>query len=223
LDIKGLSKATLEKLITWNWVSNFKDLYKLKNYREEWIKKEGFGIKSVDNILTAIENSKHCDLNQFIAALGIPLIGTTAAKDLAHHFGSWTEFINAIETKFKFYSLPNFGIETHQQIIKYNYSEAIEIVNNYIVFNEHINESEKKTLEGLVFVVTGRVNRFKNRDELKEKIESYGGKVTGSISKNTNYLINNDVNSTSSKNRTAKSMNIPILSEDLFIETFGVE
>lgn len=142
---------------------------------------------------------------------------------MARHFGSWTEFINAIETKFKFYSLPNFGIETHQKIIKYNYSEAIKIVDNYIVFNEQINENEKKTLEGLVFVVTGRVNRFKNRDELKEKIESYGGKVTGSISKNTNYLINNDVNSTSSKNRTAKSMNIPILSEDLFIETFGIE
>ena len=223
LDIKGLSKATLEKLITWNWVSSFKDLYELKNYREEWVKKEGFGVKSVDNILTAIENSKHCDLNQFIAALGIPLIGTTAAKDLARYFGSWTEFINAIETKFKFYSLPNFGIETHQKIIKYNYSEAIEIADNYIIFNEQINENEKKTLEGLVFVVTGRVNRFKNRDELKEKIESYGGKVTGSISKNTNYLINNDVNSTSSKNRTAKSMNIPILSEDLFIETFGIE
>lgn len=224
LDIKGLSKATLEKLITWNWVSSFKDLYELKQYREEWIKKEGFGVKSVDNILNAIENSKNCELHQFIAALGIPLIGTTAAKDLARHFGSWTNFIKSIEEKFKFYSLPNFGIETHQKIMKYDYTEAIFIVDNYISFNETQNvKNNEKTLEGLVFVVTGRVNRFKNRDELKEKIESYGGKVTGSISKNTNYLINNDINSNSSKNKAAKSLNIPILSEDSFIETFGIE
>lgn len=222
LDIKGLSKATLEKLINWNWISNFKDLYELKNYREKWIKKEGFGVKSVDNILNAIENSKNCELHQFIAALGIPLVGTTAAKDLSKYFLSWTEFIKAIEINFKFYSLPNFGFETHQKIIKHNYEEAKFIVDNYIVFKEIENQKTSSILEGLVFVITGRVNKFKNRDDLKSKIESLGGKVSSSISKNTSYLINNDINSTSSKNKTAKSLNIPILSEDMFIETFGV-
>lgn len=223
LDIKGLSKATLEKLITWNWVSNFKDLYNLNTYRNEWIKKEGFGVKSVDNILNAIEKSKKCDLSQFIAALGIPLIGTTASKELAQHFGSWTDFIKAIETKFKFFSLPNFGGEMHSAIIKFNYDEAIEIVNNYIEFNEIVEQESNVDLSNLTFVITGKLKHFKNRDELKSLIEASGGKVVGSVSKNTSYLVNNDINSSSSKNKTAKSLGIPVVDERTILEMLGIQ
>ena len=103
LDIKGLSKATLEKLIDWGWIKSYKDIFHLGEYKTEWSNKSGFGEKSVSNILNAVEDGKKCSLDGFIAALGIPLVGSRASKDLANHFHSWTEFINAIETKFHFY------------------------------------------------------------------------------------------------------------------------
>ena len=224
LDIKGISKATLEKLLEWDWIETYTDIFTLSSHKDDWVKKPGFGIRSVEKILSAIEEGKTCELHQFIAALGIPLIGTTASKDLANHFKTWENFISAVENKYKFYELPNFGVEMHSSISKFNYDEAKFIVNNYINFVKPV-EAEEITNDKIVnkiFVITGKVNRFKNRDELKSKIEALGGKVTGSVSKNTHYLINNDVNSTSSKNNTAKSLNIPILSEDDFIETFGI-
>ena len=112
----------------------------------------------------------------------------------------------------------------HNSIIKFNYSEARLLAEHYISFKE-IDKQESSTgedLTGKTFVITGKLNHFKNRDEIKSCIESLGGKVSGSVSKNTNYLINNDVNSTSSKNATAKSLGIPILSEKDFIQTFGI-
>ena len=222
LDIKGLSKATLEKLIDWGWVSNYTDLFNLKDYRADWLKKPGFGVKSVDNVLNAIENGKKCELNAFIAALGIPLIGSTASKDLANHFKSWEEYIKAVESVYHFWNLPNFGFEMHSAIIHFDYTEAKELYNNYLVVNsiEVNNEETTNNLEGLTFVITGKVNHFKNRDELKAVIESRGGKVSGSISSKTNYLINNDINSTSSKNMSAKKLNVPIITEENFLEIF---
>lgn len=224
LDIKGISKATLEKLLEWDWIENYTDIFTLSSHKDDWVKKPGFGLRSVEKILSAIEEGKTCELHQFIAALGIPLIGTTASKDLANHFKTWENFISAVENKYKFYELPNFGVEMHSSISKFNYDEAKFIVNNYINFVKPVGTEEitNDKIVNKIFVITGKVNRFKNRDELKSKIEALGGKVTGSVSKNTHYLINNDVNSTSSKNNTAKSLNIPILSEDDFIETFGI-
>jgi DNA ligase (NAD+) len=226
LDVKGLSKATLEKLIDWGWIENFTDIFELSIHRPEWIRKSGFGAKSVEKILNAIETSSNCELHQFIAALGIPLIGTTAAKELTKYFDSWNAFIKAVNTDFNFYTLPNFGVEMHSSIINFDYSEACLLADHYIHFNTPIIADETPTgvdLSNKVFVVTGKLTHFKNRDEIKARIEALGGKVTGSVSKNTNYLINNDVNSTSSKNMTAKSLGIPILSEADFIETFGIE
>ena len=223
LDMKGISKATLEKLLDWGWIETYVDIFNLSEHRSEWIKKSGFGVRSVDKALSAIEEGRTCELHQFIASLGIPLIGTTASKDLANHFKTWDNFIKAVENKYAFYELPNFGGEMHSSISKFNYDEAKFIASHYINFVEsETPENANTNLDGKVFVVTGKVNRFKNRDELKSKIEALGGKVTGSVSKNTHYLINNDVNSTSSKNNTAKSLNIPILSEDDFIEMFGI-
>ena len=217
LDIKGLSKATLEKLTDWGWVKSYKDIFHLEEHKIEWSNKSGFGTKSVENILNAIQEGRNCKLDKFIAALGIPLIGSRASKDLANHFGSWTEFINAIDSDFKFYVLPNFGGEMHNALVNFDYTEAINLANNYLVITTDEPTTASISLEGKTFVVTGKLNKYKNRDELKHHIESLGGKVSGSISGKTDYLINNDVNSTSSKNTSAKKLNIPIISEEEFI------
>jgi DNA ligase (NAD+) len=224
LDIKGLSKATLEKLIDWNWVSDFTSIFMLADNKDEWVKKPGFGIKSVEKVLNAIDAARSCELHQFIAALGIPLIGTTASKQLAKEFETWEKFVEAAESDFKFYQLDNFGWEMHNAIKSFKFNEA-KFLTNYIIFNSITKEetSQETSLEGMTFVITGKLSHFKNRDAIKDKIESLGGKVTGSVSKNTSYLINNDKDSTSAKNKSAKSLGIPILSENDFIQTFGIE
>ena len=224
LDIKGLSKATLEKLIDWEWVSTYKDLFELKNYRAEWVKKPGFGVKSVDNILNAVEASRQCELSSFIAALGIPLIGSTASKEIVKVFPDWASFISAVEDGYHFWDIPNFGYEMHSSIVNFNYEEAKELYDNYLTINivqPQSNEVENN-LEGLSFVITGKLNVFKNRDALKSLIEAKGGKVSGSISGKTDYLINNDINSTSSKNTSAKKLGVPIITENNFFEKFNI-
>lgn len=226
LDIKGISKATLEKLIDWGWISDFTDIFELSIHKSEWVQKPGFGIKSVEKVLNAISAGATCELHQFIAAIGIPLIGSTASKELAKHFQTWDEFVAAAEGDYPFYQLPNFGSEMHNSVISFDYAEAKLLANHYINFNyakEDSTQTAGADLSGKTFVITGKLTHFKNRDEIKTRIEALGGKVTGSVSKNTNYLINNDVNSTSSKNMTAKSLGIPILSESDFIQTFGIE
>ena len=217
LDIKGLSKATLEKLIEWGWVKSYKDIFHLEEHKTEWNNKPGFGVKSVTNILNAIQESRNCKLDKFIAALGIPLIGTKASKDLSNHFGSWEAFIEAVNSDFKFYELPNFGAEMNLAIVGFDYIKAIELANNYLVITADEPETAETSLEGKIFVVTGKLNKYKNRDELKRHIEALGGKVSGSISGKTSYLINNDVASTSSKNVSAQKFNIPIISEEEFL------
>ena len=224
LDIKGLSKATLEKLIDWGWVSSYKDLFELKNHRAEWIRMPGFGIKSVDNILNAIESGRECELPAFIASLGIPLIGSTASKEIVKVFPDWNSFIAAVESNYHFWDIPNFGFEMHSAITRFDYTEAKFLYDNYLVVNATQPQSSEvdSTLDGLSLVITGKLNHFKNRDELKALIEARGGKVAGSISGKTSYLINNDVNSSSSKNMSAKKLGVPIISEDAFIEMFSL-
>jgi DNA ligase (NAD+) len=224
LDIKGLSKATLEKLIDWGWVSNFKDLFELKNYRTDWIKMPGFGIKSVDKVLDAIEASKACELPAFIASLGIPLIGTTASREIVKVFSDWDSFISAVESNYHFWDIANFGFEMHSAITRFDYTEAKELYSNYLTVSSVQPQSTEieNNLNGLNFVITGKVVHFKNKDELKSVIEAHGGKVVGSISSKTNYLINNDVNSTTSKNASAKKLGVPIISEDAFLEMLNL-
>lgn len=220
LDIRGLSKNTLEKLIDWGWVSTITDIFNLKNYADSWKKKPGFGEKSVDNILTAIENSKNCSFVNFVTALGIPLVGTATAKDLQKEFGSWTEFRNAVTQKFNFYSLDGFGIEMHYAISRFDYSEADVLAGEYLNIEVETASTTEATLDGLTIVITGKLNHFKNRGELQKLIEAAGGKVAGSVSKNTAYLINNDTESSSSKNLTAKKLGVKIISEEEFIQNY---
>ena len=223
LDIKGLSKATLEKLCDWGYVGNLSDLFHLHGVSAGWKLKSGFGEKSVNNILDAVEVSRqNCEPDKFIAALGIPLIGTTASRELIKHFGSWDSFIEAVENNFKFYELPNFGNEMHQAIMSFDFTEAKDIVSNFITFVASQPINHGSLLDGQTFVITGKVSRFKNRDAVKEAIEAAGGRVVGSVSKNTKYLVNNDTASTSAKNKAAQSLGVPIISEEDLISMLGM-
>ena len=223
LDIKGLSKVTLEKLLEWGYVNNITDIFTLYLYAPKWVNKPGFGHKSVEKILDNINASKtDCEPDKFIAALGIPLVGTTVSKEIIKHFKTYENFRNSIDANFDFTTIKGFGPEIHKAIVSFDYAEADNIVKKFLTFkNENgIIISETNKLKDLNFVITGSLNQYKNRDELKTIIEHGGGKVVGSVSKNTNYLINNDINSNSSKNNQAKKLNIPIISELEFIEKF---
>lgn len=221
LDIKGLSKATLNKLIEWGWVQKIEDIYHLEQYKKEWINKKGFGQVSVEKILKSIENSKQCFLWQFIASIGIPKIGVTAAKKIELKFKTWESFRNAIKTNYNFWELPTFGEEMDSYIKNFNYQEADRIRQNLSFLQESIETStEEKNLTNFIIVITGTLQRVKNRAELKSLIELRGGKVTGSVSKKTTLLINNNKDSNSTKNKTAKLYNIPILTEEEFFEKY---
>jgi len=217
LDIKGLSYMTLQKLIIWEWVNSISDIFELYTHRNEWIKKPGFGVASVDKILKAIEESKKCTFSKFICALGIPLIGKVASEALEKTFKTYDNFKKAIEEKDdRLYQIDGIGEVMIQNLINFDYTEADNIYNNYIEETAAASLTNGSELDGKVFVITGKLTEYKNRDALKTFIESKGGKVTGAVSKNTNYLINNDTESTSSKNITAKKLNIPIINETQF-------
>ena len=219
LDIKGLSKATLEKLMNWGWVNNISDIFELHIHRSEWIKKEGFGVKSVDRILEAIEAAKNCTLAMFISSLGIPLIGQSVAKELAKIFDTYEDFRAAIDSEapYDFMSLPNFGYAKDQAILNFDYTQG-DIIRKYLNLTNENNKETNEILKGLTFVVTGKLQLFKNRAEIKDFIEKNGGKLTESVSSKTSYLINNDINSASSKNKTAKNLEVPIITEQQFKE-----
>ena len=221
LDIKGLSKATLEKLINYGWLNSKLDIFSLRTHQIEWLRKPGFGPKSVANILDNIDKAKNTTLDKFICSLGIPLIGETASKKLAEIYPTWKEFMDSLILFDRYDEIEGFGPEMDKAISNFDYREAEKIAeiltfekNNDIIISE--SEIKDKT-----FVITGSLQHYKNRDELKKVIESHGGKVVGSVSSKTSYLINNDVNSTSSKNVSAKKYNVPILSEEDFIKMLG--
>ena len=225
LDIKGLSEATLQKLVDWGWVGNYQELFNLSNFRNEWVEQPGFGPKSVDKLLATIDEARNCELWQFIASLSIPLIGTTYAKEIAKRCKDWFSFRECIEKNYDFTTWDRFGYEINDSIHNFDYKEADDLaykvltIHNSLWIDPTATVSTVKFSEvaGKTFVITGSVHTFKNRDEVKVAIETRGGKVTGSVSKNTNYLVNNDINSTSSKNVKAKQLGIPIITEEQLI------
>ena len=231
LDIKGLSEATLEKLIDYGWVNSIIDLYKLKDYRLEWITKDGFGAKSVDNILSAIENkSQNCELWQFISALSIPLIGTTYAKEIAKNCAGWLQFMECIgphmlNEQYDFTNWDGFGFEMNNSLHKFDYTEANNLVDqgyvklhNSLFINQYNDVIINSDIKDKIFCVTGKLEIFKNRDELIAAVEAQGGKVSSSVSKKTNFLVTNDTTSGSAKNQKAQSLNIPIITEQQLID-----
>ena len=215
LDIKGLSKATLDKLINWGWVENIKDIFTLFTHKEEWVKKQGFGVASVEKILRAIDIASETTLDKIIAAAGIPEIGSRVAKDLASHYNSWTEF--RMDTDYT--HIDGIGEIMNNNLLNFNYEDMDYIVAAYLDYQpiSHNNENIK-ILDGKIFCITGKVNHFKNRAELQADIESKGGKVVSSMSNKVTHLINNDNTSTSSKNLAAQKANIPIITEEEYLE-----
>lgn len=222
LDAKGISKATIEKVIEWGWVNTIWDMCNLEDHASEWKNKAGFGELSVNKILKSLDACKETDLESIIAAMGIPLIGRTGAKALAKHFNTYDAFREACCSNYDFSTLSGFGYEMHKAITTFNYEEFDKIVEKYLTIKKNNDIINVEKLSNITFCVTGKVHIWKNRDELSSYIESLGGKVTGSVTKNTNYLINNDVDSASAKNKKAKELNIPIISEEELKNIFDI-
>ena len=221
LDIKGLSKATLEKLINWNWVNSCYSIFELKDYRDKWIQMPGFGVKSVDKILNAIEDAKTTTFDKVISSIGIPLIGKTISKDLASKFASYESFREAVNKGFDFSVFEGYGPEMSKALLTFDYGLLDDIVTDHltIIYTES-KEETSNSLEGKVIVITGKLKHYKNRDALKAEIEAHGGKVSGSVTSKTSYLVNNNVNSTTAKNKTAKELGVPIITEEEIIKFF---
>ena len=210
LDIRGLSEQTLEKLVDWKWVESIKDLYNLSTRQGEWKNKPGFGEKSVDNILVAIENSKHTTLEKFISAIGIPLIGERVSKILAEKCENWETFRNLIEKdSFSFEEWDGFGYEMNRELKHFNYDEADELAKIFTF--TVVEKTGNDVLKGKTFVITGKLSR--KRDEIKVEIESLGGKVGSSITAKTDYLIANQPENTTKYN-TALAKGVPIITEE---------
>ena len=224
LNIDGLSEATIEKFINLGWLNSIKDIYNLSEHKDEMKKLDGFGSKSVDKLLNSIEQSRNTNLQRFLYSLSIPLLGNSASKDIAEFCGNnFNSFVGALTEggKDAFTSINGIGEALGKTIINYwnKHSEEIMDLAQKFTFSkdEKIEKFENDKINGKVFVVTGSVNYYKNRNELKTDIEKNGGKVSGSISSKTSYLINNDIDSNSSKNKKAKELNIPIITEEQFL------
>ena len=227
LNIDGLSEATIQKFISLGWLNSIQDIYYLHKHEKQMKVLDGFGSKSVSKLFDSIEKSRNTTLDRFIYALSIPLVGKTASKAIAeaedYQFESFMRDMTHPGAKF-FSHIPGIGDSIINSLDEYFNRECSNVwkLGKEFTFETpkkvFLKTSSGKDLTGQTFVVTGSLKHFENRDALKEKIESLGGKVSGSISKKVTALINNDVNSTSSKNTKAKSLGVKIMSEDEFLE-----
>ena len=228
MNIDGLSDETLSKFIARGWLTCFSDIYKLKDYYIHMINMSGFGRKSIDKLIDSIEKSRSVELNRFIAALSIPGVGDSTAKDISKHCEyDFDTFVMRLIDKYNWSIIDGIGEKTSQQINEWiddsgNREDFRKLLQTIIPVNLNTNDNTDQSLAGKNFVITGDVTQFKNRKELQKFIESKGGKVTGSVTSKTNWLINNDVESTSSKNKKARELGIPIISEKDFLEMANV-
>lgn len=218
MDIDGLSEETLRKFIDLGWLKNIFDIYCLPVQFDKLSKMDGFGMRSVAKLQNAIENSKMTDLQHFIAALSIPNIGTSQSKELAKVFKTWDDFSAAGFGDYDFSQLDGFGEVLNKNIhtwfrVMYDEDRIGQLIRNITIKREE-SYNHSDVLSEKTFVITGSLNHYKNRDELKNILEANGAKVSSSISSKTSYLINNDINSNSSKNKKAKQLNIPIITEE---------
>ena len=225
LNIDGLSESTIEKFINLGWLNSIKDIYHLSDHENEMKALEGFGKRSVEKLLASIEKSRNTSLERFLYSLSIPLLGKSVSMMIADSVDyDFDTFINEMTIKGAEYfrHLPGVGdalIRSLNTYCKNHYSDILQLANEFTFEKSNIVLDEiPKTLQGKTFVVTGSVNHYKNRDELKADIVAHGGTVVSSVSSKTSYLINNDINSTSSKNQKAKSLSIPIISEEDFLK-----
>lgn len=222
INIDGLSEQTLQKFIDLGWLNTFRDIYYLSDHKEEMYKLDGFGKKSIDKLLESIKKSRNTTLDRFIYGLCIPLIGRTASKVIAKEFNNQAEeFYDIWCHGYDFTKLDDFGDTMNnsmQDFIGDNYRWIAELIVEFNFREAENNGNVKQVLEGQLFVITGSLKFYKNREELVTTIERNGGKVSGSVSSKTSYLINNDVASTSGKNKKAHDLGIPIISEGEFVQ-----
>lgn len=209
LDIDSLSVKTLEKLIELGWLSSLSDIFMLKNHRDEWVELDGFKEHSVDKILNQIP--EEIELWKILASLGIPDVNKSMAKKIVEYFNNEEECIDALLNQDDFSKINGIGRVLADNIKHFDYTEFKDILKHVSIKKKKLTEEGK--LNNLNFCITGSLKYFKNRDELVKVIEDNGGKITG-VSKKLNYLINNDSTSTSSKNKKANELNVPIITED---------
>lgn len=224
MDIDGLSIQTMLKFINEGYIHEFADIYHLKDHFDVISQMEGFGEKSVNNMDKSIEKSRNVHPVNFIFALCIPLIGTDAGKKIVGSIG-FEAFLKRMENQEGFEDIDGIGAERSNSILAWYAKESNRMSLVHLLEElsiEHIEpkDTSEGTCVGMTFVITGDVHHYKNRDEFKAYVESQGGKVAGSVSGKTSYLVNNDVESNSSKNRKAKDLGIPIISEDEFVAQF---
>lgn len=220
MNVDGLSEATIEKLISKGMIKELADIFHLEQYKDEIVVMEGFGEKSYKNLVNSIQKARHTNCAKFLYSLGISNIGLSNAKLICKEMkNDFSKVMNA--SKEELLTIPGIG-----GVIGDTFTEYFKNENNIVIVNDLLKEvilekeeinSENQIFEGKTFVITGSVEHFANRNEIKELIEQKGGKVAGSVSSKTDYLINNDNLSSSSKNKKAKELNIPIITEEDFI------
>lgn len=224
MNIDGLSEATLEKFIARGFIHDFGDIFEISRYKDEIVEMEGFGQKSYDNLMESLERAKETTLPRVIYSLGIANIGLANAKVICRHFDNDLDRIRHASLE-EVSDIDTIGPVIAGNLVAYFKDEDNNRRLNHLMSFLHIQEDSPKQeqiFEGMNFVITGSLVHFGNRSEAKELIESLGGKVTGSVTKKTNYLINNDIQSNSSKNKKARELGIPILSEEDFRKLAGV-
>ena len=224
MNIDGLSEATLEKFIAMGFIHNFGDIFEIGKYKDQIVEMEGFGQKSFDNLMVSLEKAKKTTLAKVIYSLGITGIGLANAKVICKYFDDDIEKIRYAEEE-EISSIEGIGPVIAGSLADYFKSEENNQKLDHLLSHLHLVHEEtsaEQVFAGKTFVITGSVEHFSNRSEAKEFIEARGGKVTGSVTKKTDYLINNDKTSASSKNKKAQELGIPILSEEDFLELAGI-
>lgn len=236
VNVDGISEQTLQKFINLGWIRDYADIFDLPTHAMEIAALEGFGVKSATNIRQSVERARKVEARRLLYALSIPLCGQDVCNRMLSAY-SLNDLIALAEGNVRptdlftpsaeetLAMIPGIGPEKAKSFVAWFAQEEHRAVMarllNVLTVEQTSTAATGEKCKGLVFVVTGDVHHYKNRNELKAYIESQGGKVTGSVSKSTSYLINNDVTSTSSKNQKAHQFNIPIISEDEFVERFG--
>lgn len=227
MNIDGISEQTLSRFVNLGWIQEYADIFRLRDHIREIAHLDGFGERSASNIMRSIDKARHVEAQRFLYALSIPMVGIDVCKRLLSTYPLEELVMKAREaTETEFFShIPGIGPEKSSTFISwFKNDDNFKIVSRLLEFVKVSHTQPQRAgqkCEGMTFVITGDVHHFKNRNELKAYIESQGGKVAGSVSGSTSFLINNDVTSTSGKNKKAQELNIPILSEDDFMERFG--
>ena len=227
LDIDGVSEQTLARFINAGWIHRYADLFHLPEHKDAIVAMEGFGEKSYQNLETALSRARQTTGQKLLFGLSVPLIGQEVAKLLlgAYPFAELMQTARTAEDEQIFASIRGIGPEKSAALVRWMKDEenaaGLEALLTEVTVAEEVQAEGGSRCDGLTFVVTGDVHTYKNRNELKAYIESQGGKVTSAVSGSTSFLINNDVASASSKNRKARELGIPILSEEEFRERFA--